>query len=548
MGDNLFNEYQCICGPVSSLFMDQGVDHMLSRSKRIRRDGKLLNAGRDRSCLARLVLIALLLMQGYANPDASAGNAGEDQPASSPAVSEANAVAGAGQPFTVPEPATEELISGRGYQKFRYKGILFSPGGFFDGTAIFRSANENADVQSTFGDIPLQGSANSHLHEFRGSARGSRLNLLGEGHFRDTAVAGYVEVDFLGGSTYSNELETNSWGPRLRQVWSNVDLPNGLSLLIGQSWSLLTTHRIGLRPRQEFIPLNTDLQTVVGNNWARQWGLRITKAFRPNLLMAVAIENPETSVNGVVQPTGVQGFNTSPNAQKPSNFFTTSLTPGANGISTDIAPDILGKLVWEPGYGHWEIKGIVRFFQDRLGTDNHVAVGGGIGLAAVLPLTRKLNLIAEGLVGEGIGRYASTIGADVVASPSGKIVPIKAFQFMAGLEWHPGDDWDVYAYYGMEHYARTAYAGTPIGYGSPLADLSGCGVEDPEIRPCQAANETVSQVQPGFWYRMITSDIGIVALGLSYSYTHRTVWSGLNGVQPWGEEHMIMTTIRYYLP
>jgi hypothetical protein len=423
--------------------MDQGVDHVLSRSKRIKRSAMLSNVGRDRLCFARLALLALLLMQGYSSVDASADTAGKDQPVSSQEVSEANAAASAGQRFTGPEPATEELIAGRGYQKFRYKGILFAPGGFFDGTAIFRSANENADIQSTFGDIPLQGSANSHLSEFRGTARGSRLNLLGEGHYRSTAIAGYVEVDFLGSSTSGNELETNSWNPRLRQLWSNVDLPNGLSLLIGQSWSLLTTDRVGLKPRQEFIPLNTDLQTVVGNNWARQWGLRVTKAFGPNLLMAVAIENPETSVNGVVQPTGVQGFNTSPNAQNPSNFFTTSATPGANGISTDIAPDILGKLVWEPRYGHWEIKGIMRFFRDRLGAYNHVAVGGGVGLAAVLPLTRKLNLIAEGLVGQGIGRYASTIGADVVANPSGKIVPIAAFHLMGGLEWHPGDDWDV---------------------------------------------------------------------------------------------------------
>lgn len=506
------------------------------------------DVSRDRLCFARLVFLALLFMQGYSIADVSADTVGVDQPASSPEVSEANTTAGAGQQSTGRESATEELIAGRGYQKFQYKGIRFSPGGFFDGTAIFRSANENADVQSTFGNIPLQGTANSHLREFRGTARGSRVSLLGEGEYPSTAIAGYVEVDFLGSSTSGNELETNSWNPRLRQLWSNVDLPNGLSLLIGQSWSLLTTHRIGLKPRHEFIPLNTDLQTVVGNNWARQWGFRVTKAFGPNLLMAVAIENPETDVNGVVQPTGVQGFNTSPNAQNPSNFFTTSATSGANGISTDIAPDIIGKLVWEPGYGHWEIKGIGRFFQDRLGTHNHVAVGGGVGLAAVLPLTRTLNLIAEGLVGQGIGRYASTIGADVVASPSGKIVPIAAVHLMGGLEWHPGDDWDVYAYYGVEHYGRTAYAGTSIGYGSPLSDLSGCSVETPGTQPCQAANATVSQAQPGFWYRVINADIGIVALGLSYSYTHRTVWSGLHDIQPWGEQHTIMTSIRYYLP
>lgn len=457
---------------------------------------------RHRWVVELFTCVVLSLMQEHSWADTSAESTNTTQQPESTSVSNAPVTTETGFSLIEPKAATEELIAGRGFQKFKFKGVSFAPGGFFDGTAIVRSANENADVQSTFANIPLQGSANSHLREFRGTARGSRINLLGEGQYRRTAIAGYVEVDFLGSSTSGNELETNSWNPRLRQLWSNIDLPNGFSLLIGQSWSLLTTHRIGLKPRQEFIPLSTDLQTVVGFNWARQWGVRVIKPLSPTLLMAVAIENPEASVNGVVQPTGVQGFNTSPNARTPSNFFTTSTTPGANGISTDFAPDLIGKLVWEPGYGHFELKGLVRFFQDRLNAHNHVAIGGGGGLAAVLPLTPTVNLIAEGLVGPGIGRYASTIGADVVASPSGKIVPIMTFHFMGGLEWRPTKEWDVYAYYGIEHYARTAYAATPIGYGSPLADLSGCAVEDPGTQPCQAANATISQVQPGLWYRV----------------------------------------------
>lgn len=491
-------------------------------------------------CFAMLAPLVVVLISGYSQ----AAEAADPTSASQQAESAVESNTSVGEP----EGATEELIAGRGFQVFQYKGVSFAPGGFFDGTAIVRSANENADAQSTFANIPLQGSANSHLREFRGTARGSRVNLLGKGQYRRIAIAGYVEVDFLGSSTSGNELETNSWNPRLRQLWNNIDLPNGISVMVGQGWSLLTTHRLGLKPRNEFIPLSTDLQTVVGFNWARQWQFRVTKALSPNFLVAMAIENPETSVNGVIQPTGVQGFNTSSNTKTPSNFFTTSNTPGANGISTDLAPDLIGKLVWEPGYGHWELKGIVRFFQDRLNGQNHVTFGGGGGLAAVLPLTSTLNLMAEGLVGQGIGRYASTIGADVVASPSGKLVPITAFHFMGGLEWHPTREWDVYAYYGVEHYARIAYAATSIGYGSPLADLSGCAMEDPGTQPCQASNATIIQAQPGIWYRMITSDVGSVALGLSYSYTHRTVWSGSNGLRPWGEEHTMMTTVRFYLP
>ena len=78
--------------------------------------------------------------------------------------------------------------------------------------------------------------------------------------------------------------------------------------------------------------------------------------------------------------------------------------------------------------------------------------------------------------------------------------------------------------------------------------MSPVRINRPRAQPCQAANAPISEAQPGFWYRVITSDVGSVALGLSYSYTHRTVWSGANGVRPWGEEHTIMTTVRYYLP
>lgn len=446
------------------------------------------------------------------------------------------------------EPTTEELIAGRGFQQFRYKGLTFAPGGYIEAAGIVRSANENADIQSTFGTIPLQGTANSHLTEFRGTARSSRINFLGEGTYRGVNLSSYVEVDFLGASTIGNEVETNSWDPRLRQIWANVDWPSGTSLLVGQAWSLLTTHRLGLKPRTELIPLTIDLQTVVGHNWARQWQIRLTKAFSPRVMGALSLENPETSVGGVVQPLDVQGFNTSPNAQSPSNFFTTSTTPGANGISTDIAPDVLSKVVFEPGWGHFEVKGLLRFFRDRLNAENHVTVGGGVGVAALLPVGPTLNIIVEGLIGKGIGRYASTIGADVVASPSGRVVPIAAFHLMTGFEWHPTTDWDVYGYLGLEEYARTAYSGTSIGYGSSLANLGGCAVENPGTLPCQAANRVVTQIQPGAWYRLIDSDIGIVAVGLSYSYTHRSIWSGLEGVRPWGEEHMGMASIRYYLP
>ena len=148
-----------------------------------------------------LAYVALVLPYEYARADTSADPTSANQRVESSAVSNADTATEIGPSAVEPKAATEELIAGRGFQKFQYKGVSFAPGGFFDATAIIRSANENADVQSTFGNIALHGSANSHLREFRGTARGSRLNLLSEGHFRSTAISAYVEVDFLGSST-----------------------------------------------------------------------------------------------------------------------------------------------------------------------------------------------------------------------------------------------------------------------------------------------------------------------------------------------------------
>ena len=123
---------------------------------------------------------------------------------------------------------------------------------------------------------------------------------------------------------------------------------------------------------------------------------------------------------------------------------------------------------------------------------------------------------------------------------------------MIGLEAHPGSRWDFYLYGGNEYYGRAAYvnsAGLPVGYGSPLNNNSGCQLEVPAAtQPCQAQNRTLWQVEPGYWYRLYKGTAGTVALGMSYSYIQRSAWAGSGGLQPRGNENMVMTSFRYYLP
>src|SRR5882762_6489686 len=271
------------------------------------------------------------------------------------------------------EPPTENPAA------IRFKGITITPGGFLEAAGIYRTHNENGDVTSTFGNIPFSGSANSHLSEFRGTARQSRFSLLAESQINKWKVSGYYEADFLGAAPTANELESGSFNLRQRQLWGQAESENGLSILAGQSWSLMTTDRKGLAPLKEFIPLTIDSQYVVGYNWARQWGARVTKKFGDRLWAAFAIENPETNLSVINPPVGVFGFNTSPNAQSPNSQFTLSNVPGANGISTDLAPDLIAKVVFEPGWGHYEVKALGRFFRDRIAGNNNVTGGGGGG-------------------------------------------------------------------------------------------------------------------------------------------------------------------------
>jgi hypothetical protein len=170
----------------------------------------------------------------------------------------------------------------------------------------------------------------------------------------------------------------------------------------------------------------------------------------------------------------------------------------------------------------------------------------------VLPVAKKVDIIAEALAGTGIGRYASGLGSDVTVKPSGTIVPIRTLQTMVGVEAHLGSRWDFYLYGGNEFYSRTPYvnaAGLPVGYGSRLNNNSGCQLEAPSAtQPCQAQNRTLWEIEPGYWYRLYKGTAGAVAMGMSYSYIQRSTWAGLGGQQPRGNENMVMTSFRYVLP
>jgi hypothetical protein len=439
---------------------------------------------------------------------------------------------------------------------FRFKGLTLTPGGFLNSTALVRARNENADVATSYSAIPLDGSSNANLSELRGSARNSQLSLLLQGSAGDTTLRGYLETDFLGAAPTSNYVQSSSWTPRLKQAWTQIERRSGLTITAGQMWSLLTTNRQGMANLQELKPGNEDANFVVGFTWTRERAVRVTQNFSNRVWMGIALENPESTYSAAFVPPNVMGLNTSSNAATGVNLLP-FLANYSTGQSTTLAPDLVAKIAYEPGLGHFEIKALGRLFRDRIAstatTSGRTTTTGGYGLGfgALMPFAgKRLEVSLEGLAGQGIGRYGTAGFPDVTLDPTtGEMRPLRQARLMGGLVYHHGSRLDLFAYGGDEYTARHAFpspTGTAAGYGSPLVSYASC-TNEVALNACRGDNRNIYEGMVGYWYRLYRGEFGWIAYGNQVTYVHRSLWSGI-GNTPDGRNTVVYSTLRFYLP
>ncbi|WP_233171695.1 hypothetical protein [Dyella sp. ASV21] len=439
--------------------------------------------------------------------------------------------------------------------KLSYKGVNITLGGFLAAESIYRSAQEGADIASNYSAIPFKNVQTAHMDEFRMSARQSRLSALVQGDVDpNTHLAGYVEMDFLGGAQTANSNESNSFNPRMRNVYMTADWDNsGLHLLAGQNWSLLTLNSKGITPRTELTPPQIDAQYIPGFTWARQDQIRLVKDWDKTYWLGISLENPQTT------------FYTSPNqAKAPVQQQAYNITAGsgfdsANTLSLNHIPDVIVKFAADPGYGHYEVFGLARSFYNRYSNQNHDTWGGGWGLGMVLPLIDKtLDWQFSGMSGKGIGRYGSAQLSDVTFSPNGSLSPIKETMILSGLTWHASSDVDVYLFGGREGASKkdfnygTAAGNIALGYGNPAYNNSGCDVAG---GTCVGNAKDIWQGTAGFWWKFYQGKFGKMQFGAQYSHTEKEAFAGqgfVNGLlvngaaSPKAKEDMFFTSFRYY--
>jgi hypothetical protein len=501
-----------------------------------------------------------------------------------------------------PKAQTDEPVA------IRYKGISITPGGFLAAEAVFRNHPAVADVNTPFNSIPFPGNSQSKVSEFNASGRASRWTLLLEGKGPSYKYTGYYEADFLSAGTTSNNNQSNSYTFRQRQAFGQLALNSGWSFTGGQMWSLVTETKKGLQNRTEATPLTIDHQYNVGFSWARQFGFRIVRSFdNDKLAFGLSIEGPQTTFGG----RGFSSF-TPANGAVSQNFFIG--TPGVAGglynplsnYSFNKTPDFVIKAVADPGWGHYELFGIISTYRSRIypcavvssvlpcpvngsttpstvGAFNDSRASGGVGINIRVPVVaKKVDAGLHFLGGDGIGRYGTAGLPDATARPDGSLALIRGGQALATLEFHPIPKIDLYANFGTEFTHRAAYTGyarvvqTIVravtttttttngvgGYGSPFANNSGCSSE---VTPtsqtipgaggtCAGDTKNISEATIGLWHRFYQGSAGRLQWGVQYSYVTKTAWSGNNnvptaiGISPKAVSNMILTSFRYYIP
>lgn len=452
---------------------------------------------------------------------------------------------------------------------FRIGGAEFTPGGFMDFTAIFRSTNTGNPGGTNFFAVPFSNTVAGHLTENRFTAQNSRLTLKVTDKFGKNDVMGYVELDFLGNDAANVEVTSNSHTLRQRLYWASVRRDKW-EVVAGQMWGWLTPNRTGLSSYTPdvFYTLDMDFNYQVGLTWTRQPGVRFIYHPNENWAMGVSLENPEQF--------GGQGEITFPaafNAQLGGQIDSANISSTPN-----LHPDIIPKIAYDTNVGgkhfHVEAAGLLSSYKiTDLAPSNtagasfvkHTVQGGGVEGAINLEVFKNFHLVANGFWSDGGGRYIFGMAPDLVVLPTNapgttcaitgvgpaktavgcdaRISAVHTYSGIGGFEYAVTPHTTIYGYYGGMYAQRnfgvditsTAAAQPFIGFGGPnSANNNNRSVQEPSVGWIQT-----------FWRN---PQYGALQLITQASYITRAPWFVAAGAPKNAHLAMGWVDLRYVLP
>ncbi len=184
---------------------------------------------------------------------------------------------------------------------FKIGDAKFTPGGFMDAMAVFRTTGHWLRSWGQLRQRPIQQLiAGRRVSPRRASAFRTRASRCA--WTRPSAAARSPATTRLTSSVPRLPISTSRATPtRLRSRLYFADYNRGhWEFLAGQTWSMLTPGRNGISPWPGDIFYSQDVDTnyQVGLTWARQLGFRVV--YHPNKVWALglAVENPDQLVGG----------------------------------------------------------------------------------------------------------------------------------------------------------------------------------------------------------------------------------------------------------
>lgn len=440
---------------------------------------------------------------------------------------------------------------------FRIGAAEFTPGGFADFESIFRTTNTGSVSGTSFGTIPFSNTIQGHLTEFRATGQYSRLTLKTHARFGQNDMIGYLEVDFNGNDPANVFVTSNSHTDRLRLYW--LDLKRGKwEFLGGQTWGLFTPNRTGLSPWPADIAVTyaDDGNHQVGLNWTRAAEFRVTYHFNENWAWGTAIENPQQFV-GAGEVLFPFAFNAA---------LSTQFDPGNNPGTPNVAPDLVTKLAYDTSPGgkhfHVELGGLLTTVKVTAvpvgGTtfESRSSVGGGVESALNFELLkssdgRYLRFIANGMWGNGVGRYIIGLGPQAVVAPiqTGPTTfdldtsLVHAGNALGGFEFVPTPKSQFGVYYGGAYFQQNFFPDVT----SPLLVKPFIGFGGPNSP--NSANRALQQATLD-WTQTLWKDsqYGSLLLITQYSYLTRSPWFVAAGAPKNAHLSMGYASLRYVLP
>lgn len=470
---------------------------------------------------------------------------------------------------------------------FHYKGITLSPYGFFNGETYFRTHATGGEEATPWSSIPYTGADSYSMSEMGISGRQSRVGFILDGKVPWGTVRATFEGDFFGSGTTSNANQSSSYVFRQRIASVETETKGRWNVSGGQGWTLASEDKVGINgaPSNRALPSMIDPNYVAGLVWARMGFIRLTKSFS-KVAFAVSAENPQLlyaatlAGNTPYAVLGSAGLNASALNQaisdcSPSTTVVnyTSQADGAIPIAVPVyktvnsctslanisfnkAPDFLAKVAFDPVWGHYELFGIGRMFQETIypgettnanlyggltdintGTvltpalstmgayPNKAFFGGVGGSLRVSVIKNQVTFGAKVLGGPGVGHFSASALSDATTNQRGGLEPIHNLSGLMTLEIAPTPRLQLYSYYGGDYAGREDFAVNPSGGFGLTQSIASTPYFCPNIADafaCTTAPTAANLATGGKWGPHYTFNSTPVAVGYGSRYLNNS--------------------------